>query len=149
MRRSGFVLVVVWSKKNETLRILLVSLCFGNVDVSGCVPPATHRCWSFHSCILVLPASMAVPPERRSLLAPSFPFSPLLSSSSMFFAALTSRFQKVALHQLLVQRKTFRLHLSTIFMLASLAGRGTRRKAVRHSAITERVDPRTAWSNTS
>ena len=43
-----------------------------------------------------------------SLLAPSFPFSPLLSSSSMFLAALTSRFQKFALHRLLCKRKTFR-----------------------------------------
>jgi len=39
----------------------------------------------------------------------------------MFVAALTSQFQKVALHRLLEQRKTFRVHLSTIFMLASLA----------------------------
>jgi hypothetical protein len=28
-------------------------------------------------------------------------------------------------------------------------GRSTRRRAVRHSTITERVDPRTTWSNTS
>jgi hypothetical protein len=28
-------------------------------------------------------------------------------------------------------------------------GRSTRRRAVRHSAITERVDPRTTWSSTS
>jgi hypothetical protein len=40
--------------------------------------------------------------NARSLLAPSFPFSPLLSSSSLFLAALTSQFQKVALHRLLV-----------------------------------------------
>jgi hypothetical protein len=58
----------------------------------------------------------------RSLLAPSFPVSPLLNSSSMFLAALTSRFQKFALHRLLVQRKTFRVNWSTTFMLASLAG---------------------------
>jgi hypothetical protein len=35
--------------------------------------------------------------NARSLLAPSFPFRPLLSSSSMFLAALTSRFQTLAL----------------------------------------------------
>jgi hypothetical protein len=39
----------------------------------------------------------------------------------MFLSALTSQFQKVSSHRLLVQRKTFRVHLSTIFMLASLA----------------------------
>jgi hypothetical protein len=60
--------------------------------------------------------------NARSLLAPSSPFSPLLSSSSIFLSALTSRFQKVALHRLLVQRKTFRVNWSTTFMLASLAG---------------------------
>jgi hypothetical protein len=33
-------------------------------------------------------------------------------------------------------------------LLARDLGRGTRRRAVRHSAITERVDPRTTWSST-
>jgi hypothetical protein len=60
--------------------------------------------------------------QRLSRLNVRSPFSPLLSSSSMFLAALTSRFQKFALHRLLVQRKTFRVHLSAIFMLASSAG---------------------------
>jgi len=60
--------------------------------------------------------------KDQSLLAPSFPFSPLLSSSSIFLAALTSRFQKFALHRLMVQRKTFRVYLSAIFLLASLTG---------------------------
>jgi len=50
-----------------------------------------------------------------SLVALSFPFSPLLSSSSVILAALTSQSQKVALHRLLVQRKTFRSHLSVTF----------------------------------
>jgi hypothetical protein len=40
----------------------------------------------------------------------------------MLRAALTSWFQKFALHRLLVQRKTFRVNWSTTFMLASLAG---------------------------
>jgi len=57
--------------------------------------------------------------NARSLLAPSFPASPLLSSSSIFLAALMSWFQKFALHRLLVQRKTFRVHLSAILMLSS------------------------------
>ncbi|RLN50547.1 hypothetical protein BBJ29_008349 [Phytophthora kernoviae] len=52
-------------------------------------------------------------------LAPCFPFSPLLSSSSMFLAVLTSLFQKLALHPLLVQRKTFLVHLRTTFLSAS------------------------------
>jgi hypothetical protein len=60
--------------------------------------------------------------NTRNLLVPSFPFSPLLGSSSLFLAALTSQFQKVALHRLLVQRKTFRVNWNTIFMFASLAG---------------------------
>jgi len=60
--------------------------------------------------------------NARSLLAPRFPFSPLLGSSSLFLAALTSRFQRFALHRLLVQRKTFRVNWSATFMLASLAG---------------------------
>jgi hypothetical protein len=38
----------------------------------------------------------------------------------MLRAALTSRFQKVALHRLLVQRKRFRVHLSTTILLVSL-----------------------------
>jgi hypothetical protein len=57
--------------------------------------------------------------NARSLLAPSFPFSPLLSSSSIFLAALTSWFQKLALHRLFEQCKTFRVNWSSIFMLAS------------------------------
>jgi hypothetical protein len=61
--------------------------------------------------------------NARSLLVPSFSFSSLLCSSSMILAALTSQFQKVALHQLLVQRKMFRVNWSTTFMLASLAGK--------------------------
>jgi hypothetical protein len=40
----------------------------------------------------------------------------------MLLAALMSRFQKFARQLLLAQRKTFRLHLSTTFLLASLAG---------------------------
>jgi len=40
----------------------------------------------------------------------------------MLRAALASRFQKFALHLLLVQRKTFRVNLSAIFLLTSLAG---------------------------
>jgi hypothetical protein len=60
--------------------------------------------------------------NARSLLAQRFPFSPLLRNSSIFLAALPSRFQKVALHRLLVQRKTFRVNWSATFMLASLAG---------------------------
>jgi hypothetical protein len=48
------------------------------------------------------------------------PISLAASSSRMLLAALTSRFQKVALHRLLVQRKTFRVHLRAIFMLASV-----------------------------
>jgi hypothetical protein len=112
--------------KNETRRIELVSLCFGYVNMSGDVPLqrvatglSTHvflfcrRQWL--SCL-----------NARSLLAPSFPFSPLLSSSSMFLAALTSRFQKAALHRLLVQRETFRVHLSAIFMLAIFGFRNFR-----------------------
>jgi len=56
---------------NETLRILLVSLCFSYVNVSGHVPPATRGCRSFHSRVLVLPASMAVPPERPQPFQPA------------------------------------------------------------------------------
>ncbi|KAG2971369.1 hypothetical protein PC121_g21505 [Phytophthora cactorum] len=37
----------------------------------------------------------------------------------MFRAALTSLLQKFALQLLLVQRKTFRVYLSTIFLSAS------------------------------
>jgi hypothetical protein len=48
--------------------------------------------------------------NARSLLTSSFLFSPLLSTSSMFLAALTSQSQKFALHRLLVQRKTFRVN---------------------------------------
>jgi len=104
------------SSKNKTLRILLVSLCFSYVNVSGDVPLqrvagglSTHV---FLFCLL----------QWLSRLNVRSPFSPLLSSSSVILAALTSQFQKVALHRLLVQRKTFRMHLSTIFMLASMAG---------------------------
>jgi hypothetical protein len=60
--------------------------------------------------------------NARSLLVSSFSFSSLFSSSSMILAALTSQFQKVALHQLLEPRKTFRVNWSTTFMLANLAG---------------------------
>jgi len=110
------------SSKNETPRILLVSQCFGYVNVSGYVPLqrvaaglSTHV---FLFCLLQWLSRL----NTLSLLEPSFPFSPLLSSSSIFLAALTSRFQKIALHRLLVQRKTFRVNWSAIFMLASLAG---------------------------
>jgi len=82
--------------KNETLRILLVSPCFGYVNVSGCEPLqrvaaglSTHR---FLFCLL----------QWLSRLNARSPFSPLLSSSSLFLAALTFRFQKFALHRLLV-----------------------------------------------
>jgi hypothetical protein len=102
--------------KNETLRILLVSLCFDYVNVSGYGPQqrvaaglSTHVFLFRH-------------PQWLSRLNARSPFSPLLSSSSMFLAALTSRFQKFTLHRLLVQRKTFRVNWSTTFMLASLAG---------------------------
>jgi hypothetical protein len=53
-----------------------------------------------------------------SPLALGFPFSPFLSSSSMFLAALTSQLQKITLRRLLIQRKTVR----TTFLLANLAG---------------------------
>jgi hypothetical protein len=55
----------------------------------------------------------------------------------MFFAALTSRFQKVALHRLLVQRKTFRLHLSTIFMLASFGLRNFRISSISFTSFLD------------
>jgi hypothetical protein len=89
---------------------ILVSLCFGYVNVSGDVSLqrlaaglSTHVflfCWL--QCLSRLNA--------RSLLAPSFPFSLLFSSSSIFLAALTSQFQKIALHRLLEQRKSFRVN---------------------------------------
>jgi hypothetical protein len=60
--------------------------------------------------------------NARNLLASSFPFNLLHTISSMFLAALTSQFQKVALHRLLVQCKTFRVNWSTFFILACLAG---------------------------
>jgi hypothetical protein len=110
------------SSKNETLRILLVSLCFGYVNVSGDVPlQRVSAGLSTHVLLFRHPQWMSRL-NARSLLAPSFPFTPLLSSSTIFLAALTSQFQKFALHRLLVQRKTLRVNLSAIFMLASLAG---------------------------
>jgi hypothetical protein len=115
---SGFIGI-----KNETLRIQLVSLYFGYANVSGYVSLqrmaaglSTHV---FLFCLLQWLSRLNV----LGPLALSLPFSPLLSSSSMFLAALTSQFQKIAFHRLLVQRKTFRVHLSTIFMLASLGFR--------------------------
>jgi hypothetical protein len=80
--------------------------------------------------------------NARSLVAPSFPFSPLLSSSSMFLAVLTSRFQKFALHRLLVhrllvQRKTFRVHLNTIFLLASFGLRNFRISAISFASFLD------------
>jgi hypothetical protein len=69
---------------------------------------------------------MVVPPERPQSAGAETPFSPRLSNSSMFLAALTSRFQKVALHRLLIQHKTFRVNLSTIILLASLEFRNFR-----------------------
>jgi hypothetical protein len=108
--------------KNETLRLQLVSLCFGYVDVSGDGPlQRVATGLSTHVFLFRHPQWMSRL-NARSLLAPSFPFSPLLSSSSIFLAALTSRFQKFALHRLLVPRKTFRVNWSRTFMLASLAG---------------------------
>jgi hypothetical protein len=47
-------------------------------------------------------------------------------SSSMLCVVSTSWSQKVALHQLLVQRKTFRVNLSTTFLFASLGFRNFR-----------------------
>jgi hypothetical protein len=120
--------------KNDKLRIELVSLCFGYVNVSGNGPLqrvaaglSTHVFWFRHPQWLSRL-------NARSLLAPSFPFSPLLSSSSMFLAALTSRFQKFALRRLLVQRKTFRVHLNASFMLASFG----------HSTFRHRLENRLA-----
>jgi hypothetical protein len=82
--------------KTEILRILLVSLCFGYVNVSGFVPLqrvaaglSTHV---FLFCLLQWVSRL----NARSLLAPNFRSSPLLSSSSMFLAALTFQFQKFA-----------------------------------------------------
>jgi hypothetical protein len=108
--------------KNETLRIQLVSLCFGCVNVSGHVPLQRAAAGLSTHVFLFRHPQWLSRLHARSLLAPSFPFSPLLSSSSIFLAALTSRFQKFALHRLLVQRKTFRVNWSTTFMLATLAG---------------------------
>ncbi|ETL77434.1 hypothetical protein L917_21620 [Phytophthora nicotianae] len=67
-------------------------------------------------------------PRRNALirLTPCFPFSPLLSSPNMFLAALTSLFQKLALHQLLVQHKTSLAHLRTIFLFANFGFRARR-----------------------
>jgi hypothetical protein len=80
------------SLKNGTLRILLVSLCFGYVNVSVDEPlqrvAAGLSIHVFLFCLLQWLSRL----NARSL------FSPLLSSSSMFLAALTSRFQKFALH---------------------------------------------------
>jgi len=103
--------------KNETLRILLVSLCFGYVNVGSCV--SLHRV----AAGLSTHANLFRHPERlshldaRSLLAPSFPFSPLLSSSSIFLAALMFQLQKVALHRLLVAVRD-NLRQSTVKSLA-------------------------------
>jgi hypothetical protein len=108
--------------KNETLRTQLVSLCFGYVNVSGDVPLQRVAADLSTLVFLFRHPQWLSRLNARNLLAPSFSFSPLLSSSSLFLAALSSRFQKFALHRLLVQRKTFRMHLSTIFLLASLAG---------------------------
>jgi hypothetical protein len=116
------VLISGRRSKNETLRIQLVSLCFGYVNVSGYVPLQRVAAGLSTHVFLFCHLQWLSRLNARSLLAPSFPFSPLLSSSSMFLAALTSRVQKVALHRLLVQRKTFRVNWSTTFMLASLAG---------------------------
>jgi hypothetical protein len=107
------------TRDGETLRILLVSLCFGYVSVSGNVPLQRVAAGLSTPVLLFCLLQWL---SRLNARRPSFLFSPLLSSSSMFLAALTSQFQKFALHRLLVQRKTFRVNWSTTFMLASLAG---------------------------
>jgi hypothetical protein len=58
------------------------------------------------------------------------PISLAASSSRMLLAALTPQFQKLALHRLLVQRKTFRVHLSAIFMPAVFGKRNFRISAI-------------------
>jgi hypothetical protein len=78
---------------------------------------------------------MAVPPERPQPACAELPFSPLLSSPSLFLAALTSRFQKFALHRLLVQRKIFQVHLSTNTMLVSFEIRNFRIFAISFSFL--------------
>jgi hypothetical protein len=104
----------------------LVSLCFACVNVSDYVSPQHVAAdLSTHVFLFRLLQWLSYL-NARSLIAPSFPFSPLLSSSSMFLASLTSQFQKVALHRLLVQCKTFRVQLSAIFMLASMGFRNFR-----------------------
>jgi hypothetical protein len=85
--------------KNETLRIQLVSLYFSYVNMRGYVPlQRVAAGLSTHVFLFRHPQRLSRL-NARSLLSPSFPFSPLLSSSSMFLAALTSRFQKFALHR--------------------------------------------------
>jgi hypothetical protein len=84
--------------------------------------PATRGCRSFTHVFLFRHPQWLSRLNARSLLVPSFSFSSLLCSSSMILAALTSQFQMFALHQLLAQRKMFRVHWSAIFMFASLAG---------------------------
>jgi hypothetical protein len=100
--------------------------CFGYVDVSGYVPLQRVAAGLSTHVFLFYLLQWLSRLNARSLLAPSFLFSPLLSNSSMFLAALTSWFQKFALHRLLVQRKTFRVHLSAIFLLASFGLRNFR-----------------------
>jgi hypothetical protein len=65
--------------KNETLRILLVSLCFGHVNVSGDAPLQSVAA-GLSTHVLLFPN-----PQWLSHLNARSPFSPLLSSSSMFF----------------------------------------------------------------
>jgi hypothetical protein len=60
-------------------------------------------------------------PRAKAAILPR-PISLIASSSRMLRAALASRFQKFALHRLMVQRKTFRVNLSAIFLLASMVG---------------------------
>jgi hypothetical protein len=133
---------------NETLRIQLISLCFGYVNVSGFVPLQRVAAGLSTHVFLFRHPQWLSHLNARSLLVSSFSFSSLLSSSSMILAALTSQFQKVALHQLLVQRKTFLVNWSTTFMLASLAGAPDEGQ-FDTVLPQERVDPRTAWSSTS
>jgi len=74
-----------------------VSLCFGYVNVSGYVSLQRMVAGLSTHVFMFRLLQWLSRLHTRSLVAPSFPFSLLLSSSSMFLAVLISRFPKVGL----------------------------------------------------
>jgi hypothetical protein len=109
---------------------------------------ATRGCRSFHSRVLVPPSSMAVPPARPQPACAELPFQPAPQQLQHIPRGIDIPVPEVCLASTVGTAQDVPGELEYDLHARDL-GRGTRRRAARHRAITEHVDPRTTSSSTA